>query len=157
MSFELARYRCGSSGPASLLAILRPDVFRFPHADNHRAYRRVRKDVAQSHLRQSLEDGTTVFNFSTRSRVGVKFFGPKYMARQSPLGKFVSSVSFPPRLPSSSGTRAITPTFNSWQRERVRLPAPDQKGMDHLHYVDQASLKGFDPVFRFPTIEAKSE
>ena len=39
--------------------------------------------------------------------------GTDYQQKRAPNGNRVCRVIFPPRLPSSSGTRAITPTFNS--------------------------------------------
>src|SRR5205823_13999242 len=59
--------------------------------------------------------GKTALSFSTRGMVFERFSGPKYLERQSSAGNFVSKVIFPPRLPSSSGTRAITPMFNFLQ------------------------------------------
>src|SRR3984893_2108770 len=59
--------------------------------------------------------GIAGLSFSTRANVFLRLSGLKYLERQSLSGNFVCAVILPPRLPSSSGTRAITPTFNSRQ------------------------------------------
>src|ERR1043166_9349157 len=60
-----------------------------------------------------IPDGISGFNASAWSTLDLRFSGTKYVERQSFLGNFVEWVNVPVSVPSSNGTRAMTPTFNS--------------------------------------------
>ena len=54
--------------------------------------------------------GTSGLSASAWATDALRFSGTKYVLRQSSAGQVESSVSVPVRLPSSSGTRAMTAT-----------------------------------------------
>jgi hypothetical protein len=59
--------------------------------------------------------GTSGRSASARATLAARFSGTKYVLRQSPSGQRLSSVSVPVSVPSSNGTRAITPMFRARQ------------------------------------------
>ena len=70
----------------------------------------------------------------------------------------MSLVSVPVSVPSSNGTRAITPTFMlAAGREQLVLRVLVEDVVDHLHGVDQPAAHGLDAVPRLPAVDADAD
>ena len=73
------------------------------------------------------------------------------------VGAVLFRGSLPPRLPLSSGTRAITRYSVPRTLEITCPPGPDQRRCRSLYGVHQAGEQGFDAVFRLPAVEAETK